>query len=312
MASYAIKRLFWTLPVLFFIALITFVLMHLVPGGPWDASGRPVSETLEAQLRVKYGLDQPLTEQFGTYMWNLLQGDLGISFSLQGRAVTSILFDGLKVSAVLGLLAFLFAITVGIPLGVLAALKRNKFADYASMSFATLCASTPSFILGILLIVVFAVWLDLLPVFGWEIWWWVIPEPQYAVLPTIALGALPAAYLARVTRASVLEVLDQDYVRTARAKGLRENVILIRHVVKNSLIPVLTVAGPLAAVLVTGSFIVETVFGIPGIGRQFVTAIFQRDYGLIMGTTLFYATVVVFANFVVDVAYSAVDPRIRY
>ena len=136
MASYAIKRLFWTLPVLFFISLITFVLMHLVPGGPWDASGRPVSETLEAQLRVKYGLDQPLTEQFGTYMWNLLQGDLGISFSLQGRSVTSILFDGLKVSAVLGLLAFLFAITVGIPLGVLAALKRNKFADYASMSFA--------------------------------------------------------------------------------------------------------------------------------------------------------------------------------
>ena len=212
----------------------------------------------------------------------------------------------------LGLLAFLFAIAVGIPLGVLAALKRNKFADYASMSFATLCASTPSFIIGILLIVVFAVWLDLLPVFGWEIWWWVIPEPQYAVLPTIALGALPAAYLARVTRASVLEVLDEDYVRTARAKGLRENVILIRHVVKNSLVPVLTVAGPLAAVLVTGSFIVETVFGIPGIGRQFVTAIFQRDYGLIMGTTLFYATVVVFANFLVDVAYSAVDPRIRY
>lgn len=310
MAAYAIRRLLWTLPVLFFIAVVTFALMHLVPGGPWDAAGRPVSDTLEQQLRAKYGLDESVWRQFLTFLWNLLQGDLGISYRL-GRPVTAAILEGLEVSAVLGLLALAFAVVVGIPLGVLAALNRNRGFDFAAIAFSTAGASVPSYILGILLIVVFSVWLDLLPVFGWKQAWWIVPEWKYAVLPTITLGALPAALLAQVTRASVIEVLDQDYIRTARAKGIAEQRIVLRHVVKNAMVPVLTVIGPLAAALVTGSFIVETVFGIPGVGKQFVTAIFQRDYGMIMGTTLFYAAVVAIANLLVDISYGVVDPRIR-
>lgn len=312
MTAYIVRRLLWMLPTLFFVALVTFAFMHLVPGGPWDASGRPISDTLEEQLRAKYGLDEPVWRQFLTYIGNLLQGDLGVSFRLQGRPVTGAILDGLEVSAVLGSLGFLFAVVVGVPLGVLAALNKNRALDYLSLSFATLGASAPSFILGILLIVVFAVWLDVFPVFGWQRIWWIIPDPKYAVLPVITLGALPAAYLARITRAAVLEVLDQDYIRTARAKGIQERSVVLRHVVKNSLVPVLTVMGPLAATLVTGSFIVETVFGVPGIGKQFVTAVFQRDYGMIMGTTLFYAFLVAVANLLVDVAYAVVDPRVRY
>lgn len=310
MAAYALRRLLWTLPVLFFIAVVTFVLMHMVPGGPWDASGRPISDTLEEQLRSKYGLDEGVFQQFLTFIWNLLQGDLGISYRL-GRPVTTAILEGMEVSAVLGLLALAFAIAVGVPLGVLAALNRNRAFDFIAVAFSTAGASMPSFILGIFLIVVFAVWLDLLPVFGWRQAWWIIPEWRYAVLPTVTLGALPAAYLAQVTRASVIEVLEQDYIRTARSKGVPEQRIVLRHVVKNAMVPILTVMGPLAAALVTGSFIVETVFGIPGIGKQFVTAIFQRDYGMIMGTTLFYAAVVAIANLLVDLSYAIVDPRIR-
>ena len=312
MTAYVIRRLLWLAPVLFFVALITFLLMHAVPGGPWDTKDRPISDTLEQQLDAKYGLDEPIWRQFLIFSWNALHGDLGVSFQLQGRPVSAIILERLEVTAVLGLLALLFAVAVGVSLGVLAALHRNTFLDYLSVTFATVAASTPSFVLGILLIVVFAVQLGWLPVFGWEQRWWLIPDPKQAILPTITLGALPAAYLARVTRAAVLDVLQQDYVRTARAKGLRERSVLFRHIAKNALIPVLTVAGPLAASLVTGSFIVETVFGIPGIGKQFVTSVFQRDYGMIMGTTLFYAAVVAVANLMVDMMYALVDPRIRY
>ncbi len=311
MMAFVLRRLLWLAPVLFFVAVVTFLLMHAVPGGPWDSSGRPVSSTLERQLDAKYGLDEPLWRQFITFSGNAVQGDLGISFQLQGRSVSSIIVDGLGVTAVLGLFALVFAVVVGVSLGVLAALKQNTLVDYLSVTFATLGASTPSFVLGILLIVVFGVQLGWLPVFGWEQKWWLFPDPRQAILPTITLGMLPAAYLARVTRAAVVEVLQQDYVRTAEAKGLRERSILMRHVARNASIPILTVAGPLAASLVTGSFIVETVFGIPGIGKQFVTAVFQRDYGVIMGVTLFYAAVIAVANLMVDMMYSVVDPRIR-
>ncbi|MBI1886655.1 MAG: ABC transporter permease [Chloroflexi bacterium] len=312
MTGYVIRRLLWLAPVLFFVALITFVLMHIVPGGPWDTKGRPISPQLERQLDAKYGLDEPVWRQFLTFGWNALRGDLGISFQYQDRPVSEIIREGLKATAVLGIFATIFALVVGVSLGIVSALRQNSIIDYASVFFATFGASTPSFVLGILLIVIFAVQLGWLPVYGWDQQWWLIPNPKQAILPTITLGVLPAAYLARITRSSVLEVLQQDYVRTARAKGLHEWVVLMRHILRNALIPILTVSGPLVANLVTGSFIVETVFGIPGIGKQFVTSIFQRDYGMIMGTTLFYALVVAMANLVVDLLYGVVDPRIRY
>jgi len=312
MTGYVLRRLLWLAPVLFFVTLITFVLMHLVPGGPWDTKDRPISPQLREQLESKYGLDEPVWQQFLTFSWNALHGDLGVSFQYQDRSVTEIIREGMEVSAVLGLMALAFALVVGVTLGVVAAVKQNSPIDYASVFLSTFAASTPSFVLGILLIVVFAVQLGWLPVFGWEKAWWLFPNWKQAILPTVTLGALPAAYVARITRASVLEVLQQDYVRTARAKGLHERLVLGRHVLKNAVVPILTVSGPIAASLVTGSFIVETVFAIPGLGKQFVASVFQRDYGMIMGTTIFYAAVIAMANLVVDMMYVAVNPRIRY
>ena len=312
MTGYVLRRLLWLAPVLFFVTLITFVLMHLVSGGPWDTKDRPISPQLREQLESKYGLDEPVWEQFLTYSWNALHGDLGVSFQYQDRSVTEIIREGVEVSAVLGLMALAFALAVGVTLGVVAAVRQNSPIDYASVFLSTFAASTPSFVLGILLIVVFAVQLGWLPVFGWEKAWWLFPNWKQAILPTITLGALPAAYIARITRASVLEVLEQDYVRTARAKGLHERLVLGRHVLKNAVVPILTVSGPIAASLVTGSFIVETVFAIPGLGKQFVASVFQRDYGMIMGTTIFYAAIIAVANLVVDMVYVAVNPRIRY
>jgi len=312
MTGYLIRRLLWLGPVLFLAALVTFLLMHLVPGGPWDTSDRPLSPELEEQLENKYGLNEPIWRQFLTFSGNAVQGDLGVSFQYQDRPVTSIIREGMEVSAVLGLMALTFALVVGVTLGVVAAVRHNSVIDYASVFLATAAASTPSFVLGILLIMVFAVQLGWLPVFGWEKSWWLLPNWKQAILPTITLGALPAAYIARITRVAVLEVLEQDYVRTARAKGLQERLVLGRHVLKNAMIPVLTVSGPIAASLVTGSFIVETVLAIPGLGKQFIAAVFQRDYGMIMGTTIFYAWVIAMANLLVDVMYVALNPRIRY
>jgi oligopeptide transport system permease protein len=304
MTAYLIRRLLWLVPVLLFVAVITFVLMHSVPGGPWDRD-KPLPPAAVEQLNRKYGLDQPLWEQFGHYLLGLLHGDLGVSYRQSDRPVAEIIGGGIKVSATLGGLAMLVSVVVGVPLGVVAALRRNRALDYLSVSLATLGASTPNFVLGIVLIVVFASTLHLLPTIGWGSW-------KQAIMPVLALSALPTAFLARITRASTLEVLQQDYVRTAWAKGLTVQAVVLRHVARNALIPVLTLVGPLAAALVTGSFIIESQFAIPGVGRAFVTAIFGRDYGVIMGVTLFYALVVATANLAVDLAYAAADPRIRY
>jgi oligopeptide transport system permease protein len=304
MTAYLIRRLLWLVPVLLFVAAITFALMHSVPGGPWDRD-KPLPPAAVEQLNRKYGLDQPLWEQFGRYLLGLLQGDLGVSYRQSNRSVSEVIGGGIKVSATLGGLAMLLSAVVGVPLGIVAALRRNRALDYISVSLATLGASTPNFVLGIILIVIFASTFHLLPTIGWGSW-------KQAIMPILALSALPTAFLARITRASTLEVLQQDYVRTAWAKGLPARTVVLRHVARNALIPVLTLAGPLAAALVTGSFIVESQFAIPGVGRAFVTAIFGRDYGVIMGVTLFYALVVAAANLAVDLAYAAADPRIRY
>ncbi len=304
MAGYLVRRTLWLGVVLFLVALITFVLMHAVPGGPWDRE-KTLAPAIVANLNQRYGLDDPLWQQFVDYVTRSLRGDLGVSYIYQDRPVAEIISDSFPTTAALGLLALVFALVVGLTLGVVSSMRPNSALDYVSVLFATIGASVPNFVVGILLVVIFAVKLGWLPTGGWG-------DPKEAVLPAFTLGLLPAAYLARITRASMLEVLRQDYVRLAWAKGLPERTVMVRHAFRNALIPVLTVAGPLAATLVTGSFIVETVFSVPGIGRLFVQAVFQRDYGLIMGTVLFYAFLVATANFIVDMLYAAVDPRIRY
>jgi oligopeptide transport system permease protein len=302
--KYSLRRLFWIIIVLVAVAFITFSLMHLVPGGPWDRQKTLAPQVIE-NLNKKYGLDRPYIVQFGDYLWGLLHGDLGVSYRYQDRGVTEIILEGLPKTATLGGIAFLIAILIGIPLGMAAALKQNSIIDYISVFFSTLFASIPGFVLGILLVLIFSVTLHLLPTGGWGGF-------DHIIMPAVALAALPAAYIARVTRASMLDVLRQDYIRTARAKGLSEYVVLVRHTLRNALIPVLTVTGPELAYLITGSVIIESVFSIPGVGRLFVQGVNQRDYGLIMGATMFYAFAIVVANYVVDILYGVVDPRIRY
>jgi oligopeptide transport system permease protein len=291
--------------VLWAIATVTFLLMHTVPGGPFDRD-KELPATVRQNLERKYGLDKPLHEQYVQYMTNLAKGDLGISMR-QNRPVTTIIREGLTVSLQLGLSAFVFATVFGMSMGLIAALNHNRPGDYAGVFVATVGSSMPNFILATFLVIIFSVQLGWTDVLGWEMF-----NPRKMILPTVALGILPAAYIARISRASMLEVLGQDYIRTARAKGLSEWAVIARHTVKNALVPILTVLGPILAVLVTGSFIIETSFAINGVGRHFVSAISSRDYGLIMGTTLFFAVIITFANLAVDILYAFVDPRIRY
>ena len=239
------------------------------------------------------------------YVGNAMHGDLGISFIYQDRSVTDVILEGLPVTATLAFLALLVSIFFGIPLGILAALRQNSWVDYVCLFLATIGASVPNFVLGILLIIGLSVGLHLLPTSGWG-------ERQKTIMPALALGVYPAAVIARITRASMIEAIRQDYVRTARAKGLVEVIILSRHILKNALIPVVTVLGPVAATLIAGSFIIESIFAIPGIGKFYIQGIFARDYGLMMGATLFYAVVIAFANLAVDILYAFIDPRIRY
>ena len=315
MAAYALRRLLWLLPVLFFISIITFGLIHAVKGGPWDEE-RPLPANVVEDLDRKYGLDKPLWRQYTDFVTNALQGDLGISYQRQDRPVTTIILAGFRVAAVLGVLALGVALVAGVSLGIASATNRNRPVDYAGVLFASAGAAVPGFVLGVFQIYFFGVKPHWLPTFGWDLtqglvpgW---LPRWQQMVLPVITLAALPAAYLAQVTRASLLEVLSQDYVRTARAKGLARRSVLYRHSLPNAAIPILTLMGPLTAALLTGSFIVEQIFSVPGTGRLLVQSINARDYGLIMGTTLFYAVIIAVANLAVDIAYAFVDPRIRY
>src|SRR3990172_510046 len=316
MTCYVIRRILWIIPVLWAVATVTFFLMHAVPGGPFDREKELPPGTL-LNLEKRYNLDKPLLVQYGLYLKGLAQGDLGLSFK-NNREVTDIIRDGFEVTAQLGLVAFLYAVVFGMTLGVIAALNQNRLGDYAGVFFATVGTAMPNFVIATFLVIIFSVKLGWFDVLGWGgPGWSEFYNPgawdfRKVVLPVLALGTLPAAYIARVTRASVLEVLRQDYVRTARAKGLSEHAVVLRHIVKNAMVPILTVLGPSFAFLVTGSFIVERIFAINGVGRRFVDAVFQRDYGVIMGTTLFYAAIVAVANLVVDVLYAVVDPRIRY
>jgi oligopeptide transport system permease protein len=308
MIKYLIRRFLWLVPVFFTVALVTFVLMHAAPGGPWDTDPmvRKVDPRTEAVLNRRYGLDKPLWQQFADYVWNAAQGKLGPSYRLRGRQVEDVLRERFPTTAKLGLLALAMAVVVGLPLGVIAALRQNTWVDYFSLFFATVGTAVPSFVLGIFLIIIFASWLHWVTVLESD---WSSFKPW--ILPAVVLGVGTAAYIARLSRSSMLEVIRQDYVRTARAKGLSERAIILQHMLQNALIPVVTILGPALANLITGSFIIETLFRVPGMGRLYVTAINQRDYSMIMGTTLFYAVIIALTNLGVDITYGFLDPRIK-
>jgi oligopeptide transport system permease protein len=294
------------IPVVFVVSVITFSLMHAAPGTPFQpTSDRPIPPSVINALEAQFGLNKPMWEQYLSWVGNMLQGDLGPSYRIRGRDVQQIIGDNVWASIQLGSMAFGLAVIMGIPLGVIAALRQNKWPDYAATFVSVIGIATPSFVLAVLLILIFSVNLHWFPTQGWR-------GPEYWILPTIALSGYGIAQVARYTRASMLEVTRRDYVRTAQSKGLKERTIVTVHMLRNAFIPVITILGPLLAGLVTGSFVVESVFAIPGIGRFFVDAIFQRDYGIIMATTMLYAVLIAVMNLVVDVAYAWIDPRIRY
>lgn len=311
MTPYIIRRVLWLIPVLLVVSVVTFSLMHMAPGGPWDRASdqKPLPAHIIERLNKQFNLDKPVHEQYLLYMWGAVRGDLGPSYSQPGKNVGELIADRIPYSARLGVQALFLALLVGLPLGVIAALRQNSWVDYLALFLSTIGSAVPSFVLGIYLIIIFAVGFDLFPVAaqGEAAW----RDPRAWVLPTIALAVGPAAYMARLTRSSILEILRQDYVRTARAKGLRESAVVVRHVLKNAMIPVWTVLGPITAGLITGSFVIEQVFSVPGVGRFFVSAISQRDYSMIMGTTLFYALMIALGNLIIDVTYGLFDPRIK-
>jgi oligopeptide transport system permease protein len=299
-------------PVLLFVILITFFLAHIAPGSPWDREGKQLSAATRQALNVKYGLDQPVWNQFLIYLWNVLHFDFGVSYQHPGQSVNSLILASWPYTFKLGASAFVVILLFGISLGVIAALRQNTFVDYLAVGVATIGASVPNFVVGIVLIIILSNFLYKLT--GGNFFFPTGGYPQdlmHMIMPVATLSFLPIAYLARLTRSSTLDSLRQDYVRTAWAKGLRERLVVTRHVLKNSLIPVVTTAGPLFAALLTGSVIVETVFQVPGIGRTYVQSIEARDYPMILGTTVLYAALVALLNLIVDIAYVFIDPRVR-
>ncbi len=303
MLLFILRRLLWAVPVLWAVATLTFVMMHLVPGGPFDREKKLPPE-IKANIEAKYHLDKPFAVQYGLYLKGLLKGDLGPSYKYLGRTVNDVIADTLPVSIQLGALALFIALVLGLLAGMASGAFAQTAWDKTSMFFATAGISIPNFVLGAFLILVFSHQFKLFPPALWE-------DARSVVLPAFALGLAPAAYIARLTRSSILEEKHRDYVRTARAKGLPETTILFRHVLKNAITPVITVLGPLAATLVTGSFVIEFIFSVPGMGKFFITAVTNRDYPLIMGVTLVYALLVVLANLLVDLFYTVIDPRIQ-
>ncbi len=299
---YILKRIGLAILTVWVVITVTFFVMHAVPGGPF-MSEKAVSEAAQAALEAKYGLDQPLMVQYGTYLKDIVtEFDFGPSLKQRGRDVIDIIGDGLKVSAKLGVIAAVCAVLTGVVLGAVAALRRNKPIDRVIMVITTAFVSMPSFIMGTLLLVFFAVQWQILPANG--------DAQGGLILPIITLALYPMAYTTRLTRSSMLDVLGQDYIRTAKAKGVSGGRIIFGHAMKNSLIPVITYFGPMLAYIVTGSLVVEKIFAVPGIGRAFVNSITNRDYPLIMGTTIVLATLIVIMNLVSDILYKVVDPRI--
>ena len=301
--GYIIKRIFNAFIVLWIVITITFFLMHAIPGGPFTAEKSLPPYVLHS-IEERYKLNDPLYKQYGDYLCNLVQGDLGPSFKYPGRSVNDIIKDGFPVSFKLGIEAILIAIIIGIPAGILAGVNKDKWQDRAVNFFTTLGVAVPSFVVAALLIYVLSTKLHLLPAAMWNGW-------RYEIMPALALSGMPMSFIARLTRSSMLDILSQDYIKTARAKGLSWSKVLIKHALPNSLIPVVTYLGPMTASILTGSFVIETIFAIPGLGQYFVTSIYNRDYTVILGVTIFYSVIVIVLNMVVDLLYPLLDPRIK-
>lgn len=309
MTNYIFQRAIAMILTLFAISTITFFLMHAIPGGPFTREKR-LEPTIVAALNEKYHLDDPLFKQYTDYMGDLLRGDLGPSFKFRGRTVNELISGGFPITARIGLLSVLITVLLSVPMGIISALKQSKWEDYSTMFVATLGVTIPSFVLASLLIYVFCVKLGWFPVIwsteakGW------LSYSQY-ILPMIALSGYSISFITRLMRASMLDVINQDYIRTARAKGLPEFRVIMEHALKNAILPVVTYLGPMIAAVVTGSFVIEKMFTIPGIGYQYVDSIGNRDYTMIMGSTIFYAAILIVLNFAVDIIYGFIDPRIK-
>lgn len=312
MLAYIINRIFWFVPTLLVITLLTFLILQATPGtGVISQGAQVVDQRVVERLEAEYGLDKPLYQQFGIYVWNAVQGDFGTSFTYRPQSVNSIITRTLPISLQLGLYATVLSVVVGVALGVLSAVHQNGAIDYFSVTLAVLFYSLPNFVMGFVLILTFVVYLPRIGIDlnfnvggldSWRDW----------ILPTIALAATPLATIARFTRSSMIEVLQSDFVRVARAKGLRENKVILRHVIKNALIPIITLIGPIFAAVATGSFFVEAVFNIPGMGKYYVESFVAKDQPMILAVTLIYAVLLAAMNVVVDVLYGFIDPRIRY
>ncbi|MCL2053096.1 MAG: ABC transporter permease [Oscillospiraceae bacterium] len=302
MVIFIIKRAILAVVTMFIVTTITFFVMFMVPGGPF-LSERSSQATID-MMNAKYGLDQPVYVQYGNYIKNMLKGDLGMSYKRTGYSVSEIIGEKFPVSARLGGTAITLSILIAVPLGVLAARRRNTWVDRLIMAFCTLGISFPSFVLSTILLYLFGIYFKLLPTIG-------LSTPLHYVMPVIALSLSPTAYITRLTRSNMLDVNGMDYLKTARAKGLSEMVVLFKHALRNAILPVVTYLGPLIASILTGGFVVERIFSIPGLGTYFIDSINGRDYPMIMGTTIFFAGLIILSNLVVDILYKVIDPRIK-
>jgi len=302
---YIIHRVVSMVLTIFFIVTITFFLMHAIPGGPFTRE-KPLPEAIIKALNEKYHLDDPVWKQYLDYWKDLLRGDLGPSFQLKHRSVNELIGLGFPITAKLGMVSILFTLLLGLPMGIISALRQGKWEDYTTMFIATLGVTIPSFVLATVLIYLFGVVWKIFPVMSSK-----LTRPIEYVMPVIALSGYSLSFIARLVRSSMLDVIQQDYIRTARAKGLSELRVIYKHALKNAVIPVVTYLGPLAAGLLTGSFVIEKLFSIPGMGGYFVNSVSNRDYTMIMGSTIFYSVLLVVMNFIVDIVYVLVDPRIK-
>ena len=304
MGRYIVRRVISGVVTLFVLLVVTFFLMHIVPGSPFAQHEDKMPAEIRAQVEAKYGLDKPLMEQFITYLGNTLRGDFGISFIKPSTNVNEILDLGFPISARVGAIVVMVSLFIGVGVGILSAIRRGSLLDNAVMVFATVGVSVPLFVISVLLLYLFAgVW-NVLPTYGLTTW-------RHYILPVACLSFSPIAYIARLTRSSMLEVIEQDYIRTARAKGVKESMVILRHALRNAILPVVTYLGPLVASLLTGSFIVERLFAIPGMGRYYVESIGSRDYNVILGMTVFFGIFVVACNLLVDILYGIIDPRVK-
>jgi len=306
MLNYAVRRILGAIPTLFIIITLTFFLIRLAPGGPFDQE-QTLPPEIEANLKAAYHLDKPMLVQYGYYLSNLARGDFGPSFKFKDFTVTQLIWQGFPVSMRIGLTAILVALFFGISLGSYAALRQNSRADYSVMTVAMVGVAIPNFVVAPLLSLIFGIYLGWLPVAGWN-----DGALSHLILPVTALSLPYIAYIARLTRGSMIEVLGTNYIRTARAKGLPERIVITRHAFKAALLPVVSFLGPATARIISGSLVIEQIFGLPGIGRYFVQGALNRDYTLVMGVVIFYATLIIVFNLVVDLVYAWLDPRVQY